>query len=300
MASSDPAQRRSTAGIALVIVSALCYGTVPVIAKLAFAAGLRVPVFLTWRFAAAAVIVWAIVAIARRALPSAGDVAPLAAMGAIGYAGQSAAFFASLLWLPASTAALLLYTYPAIVTLAAAAFLHERLTARTGLAVALAFAGTCLVVGRPGAALPPQGVALVLLSATIYSAYILVGSRLFAKAPALSASAIVISGTALSYVIFTLVAGDAGAPDTAAQVGWLAAAAVVGTAIPILFFLAGMPRIGPARASILSTFEPVVTVILAGVVLGESLRPSQMLGALCVLASVVVLELRRADGPARI
>jgi len=63
--------------------------------------------------------------------------------------------------------------------------------------------------------------------------------------------------------------------------------------------LAGLKRVGPTDASMLSTLEPVVTVILAAEVLGERLRPLSLAGGALILAAVLLLaqsELRRSRG----
>ena len=75
---------------------------------------------------------------------------------------------------------------------------------------------------------------------------------------------------------------------------WLACIALISTVLAMLTFFAGLRRTGPSATAILSTFEPVVTVGLAAVVLGESLTWVQGLGGAFVLASVVVLQLRRS------
>jgi drug/metabolite transporter (DMT)-like permease len=286
-------------GIAFVVASAIAYGTVPIIAKTAFRDGVALPEFLTLRFALAAALLWAAVPLSGGGLPRSAHFARLFAMGAVGYGGQSAAFFLALQRLPASTCALLLYAYPAIVTLAAAALLHDRLTVRKVGAAAIGFAGTSLVVQGMVGGIDPTGVGFALLSAVIYSAYILFGSRLFADVAPVAAAAVVMSGTASAYGVFAAVTRQMTFPTDATQVWIIALAAVVGTAVPVLGFLAGMPRIGPSRASILSTFEPVVTVLLAAAVLGEAFRAVQIVGAICVIASVLLLESGRPSEPAR-
>jgi len=64
----------------------------------------------------------------------------------------------------------------------------------------------------------------------------------------------------------------------------------VPTMIAISFFMAGLPRIGANRASLLSTWEPVVTVLLAVIVLGDRLSLVQAVGGLLVLLAVVVVQ----------
>jgi drug/metabolite transporter (DMT)-like permease len=62
-------------------------------------------------------------------------------------------------------------------------------------------------------------------------------------------------------------------------------------------FFAGLSRVGPTTASILSTVEPLVTVMLASVVFGERLTPAQLAGGALVLAAVLVLRAHRVAEP---
>jgi len=80
---------------------------------------------------------------------------------------------------------------------------------------------------------------------------------------------------------------------TAPGLGWLAAIAVVSTFAAIGLFFAGLRHVGSTTASIVSTAEPLTTVLLASVVLGESLDTVQLLGGALVLAGVVVLSVAR-------
>ena len=71
---------------------------------------------------------------------------------------------------------------------------------------------------------------------------------------------------------------------------WLGGLAVVSTVGAIALFFAGLRRVGPTAASILSTLEPVVTVLLAFAVFGESLGPAQLAGGALVLSGVLVVR----------
>jgi len=73
--------------------------------------------------------------------------------------------------------------------------------------------------------------------------------------------------------------------------------AVVGTALAIAAFLAGMAQVGSAWASIASSFEPVFTVALGVAVLGDRLGPGKVVGGLAVVAGAVLLPL--LGGPER-
>jgi len=74
--------------------------------------------------------------------------------------------------------------------------------------------------------------------------------------------------------------------------GWAVgvAIAVIPTMVAISLFMAGLPRVGASRAALLSTVEPVVTVVLAAILLGERLSPIQAVGGLLVVLAVVVVQ----------
>jgi drug/metabolite transporter (DMT)-like permease len=60
-------------------------------------------------------------------------------------------------------------------------------------------------------------------------------------------------------------------------------------------FFAGLSRIGPSRAAIVSTLEPAVTVALAAVILQENITLEQLAGGALILAAVIVLQVRRTE-----
>ncbi len=101
-------------------------------------------------------------------------------------------------------------------------------------------------------------------------------------------STVVIASAAVPFAALALARGPA-IPASAA--GWSAvlAIALVSTVAAITWFFAGLKRIGPTRASTLSTVEPAVTVALAAIFLGERIAPMQMAGGALILAAVVLL-----------
>jgi drug/metabolite transporter (DMT)-like permease len=277
------------------VVSAAGFGSMAIFAKEAYAAGVELPTLLAGRFALAALCLWVMVWGGRARLRLSGrQVVGLALMGGVGYVGQSFAYFTALQTIPAATTALLLYTYPALVTLLAWVLLKERLTAPRLLAVAVAFAGCVLVLGAPlsAQALDPAGVGWGLAAAAIYSVYIIAGTRITAGVPPLVAATYIISAAAAVYLGAGLLGGTL--HGTVTPDGWaaLVAIALVCTVLAIGAFVTGLARLGPARASILSTVEPVVTLILSVLVLGDPLRPAQVFGGAFILAAGIVVARR--------
>ena len=286
------------AGVVLIAVSAASFGAMAVFARLAYDDGADVTAVLFLRFAIAAPLMALLMRLRGLAWPRGRLLAGLAAMGGLGYVGQSLSFFTALTKASASLVALLLYAYPAIVTVLSVLVLGERLTRPRVAALGVALAGAVLTIG-PELSGEPLGVVLGASAAVIYSVYILVGSRLTPRSGALPASAVIMAAAAAVYAGVVAVQRPA-FPATAGSWAAVVAIALVSTVVAITTFFAGMARLGPTDASTLSTLEPVVTVVLAALVLDERLSAAQLVGGLLILAAVVVLArapLDRAAAP---
>jgi drug/metabolite transporter (DMT)-like permease len=286
---------RST-GTLLCVGSAAAFGAMAVLGKLAYENGATVGTLLAVRFTLAAVLFWALVfargkaaaelrALARR------DVAIALGLGAVGYAAQAGCFFAALERIDASLLSLLLYTFPAMVAVAAIVLGRERADAIRFGALALASVGLVLVLANARAgALDAVGAALALGAAVVYTTYILVSQGIAGRIGPTLLSALVCSGAAVTLSAGSALLGDLRPSEvSAAGWGWLGGIALVSTVAAVSLFFAGLKRVGPTTASILSTVEPVVTVVLAFLVFGELLGALQLLGGALVIAAVLVL-----------
>ena len=274
-------------------LSGASFGGLAIFAKVAYAHGADPISALAVRFAIAGICMVAVMRARGHRFPRGRLLGALIGLGGIGYVVESLAFFTALTMASAALVSLLLYVYPAIVTVLAATVLKQRLTAVKVAAVVLALLGTALTIGRAPSG-TPLGIVLGVVSALAYAVYILISSRLAPRAGAIPASTIVMLSAAVVFAVITAVRGPA--LPTAAT-GWFAllGMALVSTVTAIVAFFAGLERIGPAEASTVSTMEPVVTVILAAVVLGESISAGQVAGGTMIL--VAVLLLARAGRP---
>ena len=285
-----------TSGTLLCLASAAAFGAMAVFGKLAYENGATVGTLLSTRFVLAAALFWGVLATRGvtaeiRALP-ARDVALALGLGAFGYAGQAGGYFAALERVDASLLALLVYTYPAIVTVAAIALGRERAQGRRLAALALTSGGLVLILsGARTGTLDPLAVALGLGTAVVYSAYILLGERVSTRMRPHVLATLVCTGAATTLTLGSALLGALrpGAV-TPAGWGWLACLAVVSTVLAIGLFFAALARIGPTMAAILSTIEPLVTVLLAFLVFAETLGPLQLLGGAVMLSGVLALH----------
>ncbi|MEN7531230.1 MULTISPECIES: DMT family transporter [unclassified Cupriavidus] len=289
--------RDKFAGVLLIALSATAFGAMAIFARFAYAAGADVYGLLAVRFVVAALAMAVVMRTRGIALPPWRRVLALAAMGGIGYVGQSYCFFTALNHAQASLVALLLYLYPLFVTLLAAVFLKEKLTTTSVIALVLCSVGAGLTVGGGEGA--PLGIALGVAAAVIYSIYIVVGARVTAGVNAIATTTVICSAAALVYVTIGVIRTSVGVPPQfpSSAGGWLAllAIALVSTVLAIMTFFAGLQKLGAAKASMLSTLEPVVTVVLAAALLGEHIGVTQAVGGALILLGVLWLT-RRASG----
>jgi drug/metabolite transporter (DMT)-like permease len=281
------------AGVALVVISAVSFGTLAIFGRLAYADGMDVPTLLFLRFGIATAVMAVLLPFFGQPMPRGRPLAVLIGMGAIGYVGQSFCYLSAVKYASPGLAALLLYLYPAFVFTLSMLFLHERITRLKAVALALALLGAILTANPQGGSW--IGVILAICAAAIYAVYIVVGTGVMQRVSAAPSSEVIFASTG---TVYGIVVAAEGPHWPASRAGWLAVAgiAVVATVIPVATFLAGLKRVSPTDASMLSTLEPVVTVVLAALVFGDRLRPLSLAGGALILAAVLLLargELRQ-------
>ena len=274
------------AGIGLIAISAASFGTLAVFGRYAFANGIDTYTLLFLRFGISAILMGAVLIFRREALPRGKTLLQLIGMGAIGYVGQSFSYLTAIRYASAGLVALLLYLYPAFVTVLSSLILHEKITRIKALALCIALAGTALTVSPEGGQM--AGILLALAAAVIYSFYIIVGTHVMQRVSALQSSTVIFASAGLVYGALTAINGP---HLPAGPSGWwlIAGIVIIATVIPVVTFLAGLQRIGPTNASMLSTLEPVVTVILAALLLHDALKQLTLLGGGLILIAVILL-----------
>lgn len=300
-AAGRDAAPRAVGATSLVLFSACCFGSIPILITLATSSGARLVDVLAWRYVLAALLLVVV----------AGGTTPVLAPGrrawtVVGLAGggQAAIAFVSLSalrFIPAATLTFLFYTYPAWVAVMAAMRGTERLTGRRMAALGLSLAGIALMVGTPGAGgLHPLGVLLALSSALLYAIYIPLIDRLGRGLSPAVTSAYASAGAGAILVAAALAQG--GLALHFAPIGWAAVVvlAVVSTVLAFIAFLRGLAEIGPVRTAIVSTIEPFWAALLGSVVLGQQIGPRTLAGGTLIAVAVIVLQLgaRQAAAPA--
>lgn len=317
-------------GIALVLAAACLYGSGPFFARVAYDAGMTPLPLLTWRYVFAALVGWLLVVatasgrLSLRALTRR-DLGVLLFLGVL-FVGNAGSYTAALETVPAGLVAIITYIYPALVAVIAIRYVRRLEGRRAWIALGVSMAGVALAVGGipQDADIPLTGLVLAFLCPVFYAVWIVLAARLRGERPraeeqpiepimatgpedtgasghgpdALSSSAIMSSVTALTAAgLVVLVGGDL-APAAVPGEAWTA---LIGfglfSAFAVVAFLTGSRRIGAARAALVSTIEPVYTIVLATILLGERLTELQVLGGGLVVLGVLLAESGRPERP---
>lgn len=324
------AERDQVIGVALILATAALFGSGFWFARIAYDAGMSPLPLLTWRYVFAALVGWLLVSASRQGrrsllVVSRRGLAALLGLGIL-YVGNAGAYTAALEHTPASLVAIITYLYPAMVAVISMRYARRLEGRRAWVALALSTAGVALAVGGipADAQVPVSGILLALTCAVCYAVWIVLAARLRGERPgrksrptqaiaatgpedtgaaaqgpdALAASAVMSTTTALTAAVLALLMGGDPSPTVVPGPAW---PALVGfglfSGIAVVTFLAGTRRIGAARAALVSTVEPVYTIVLATLLLDETLDPVQVLGGTLVVCGVLLAESGRPRRP---
>ena len=302
--------RRRAVGIALILVSACSFGSGGLFAQPVYEQGVSWHVLSSWRFGFGAILAWVWVLAwpdTRRGLRLLDRRTMLVAIGlGVLYTVNSGTYYAGLEDVPVSLASLIVYIYPAIVAVIALRVGRRLEGRRPWFALALALVGVGLAVGGiPEGARPPVGaLALIVASPIIYSIWIVLSARLSGErresvgrdtddgADAAAATALMITATATTYWIGAVVFGAPVSPDRIPTAAWpgLVGVGVIATFVAIQTFYAGARRIGAAQAALVSTIEPIWTIVLAAILFGQTLGPAQLIGGAFIIVGVLIAQ----------
>jgi drug/metabolite transporter (DMT)-like permease len=276
-------------GIALVLISAASFGAMAIFASFAYSSGISTHSLLFYRFLIALMIMLPIALIQKRQFPKGKDLYTFIAMGLIGYAGQSYCYFNALKLIPASLVAILLYLYPVFVAVLSVFFLNETLSKNKLIALGLAISGAILVIGFEING-NIKGIMLGVSAALIYSVYNIAGARVLKRNDAFTSSIVIIASAAFFYFLYNIKSGFF-IPKQGSYWVYIICIAIISTAIAIYTYLKGMKLSGAVNASMLSTFEPVTTMFLAYLFLGQHIGWLQMAGTALILSSAVIIAM---------
>jgi drug/metabolite transporter (DMT)-like permease len=222
------------------------------------------------------------------------DLARTFVLGVLGAAGSNYFYYLGIQKTNVATAVVLQYTAPIWVLLYGIARKIQKPTLQRIAAVALATSGIPLLVGAfasGGLRLDPTGVLASFLAAFAFAFYNIGGHNIVARYWRWTVLFYVLMSAALFWGILNPPWKLLSAHFSREQWLFLAVFAMVSVLAPFSFYLAGLQYLDPTKAIIVSCLEPVFTILIAAIALGETLSLLQMLGGALVLSAVLVVQL---------
>ncbi|TCK59956.1 DMT family transporter [Seleniivibrio woodruffii] len=280
-------------GIIAAALSAICYGTLVIFGKIGMTLELTSVRMLTLRFIFAAILLFLFFGIKdiRQLRPTKTMLAKCAFLGIFFYLGQSLMFFRSIEYIPASTASLILYFYPLVVLIISVIFLKEKFRMSSLFSVLLILGGCSLVFFDAfQRSFDIRGIMFAGLSVILFSTYLIVAQIILKNENSTTATFYVTLFTAIGYTVLNGGTGLAGI--TQQQLALCVALGLIPSALAMWLLYAGLKIIGAAYTSIFSSIEPVMTLILAGIFLGEEIVAFQIFGVILLIAGIIVPNLR--------
>lgn len=290
--------------MALVAIAAVAFSGKAIIIKLAYRHGVDAVTLLALRMLFSAplfmILGWWASRGADHAPLSSADRRAVAGLGLLGYYLASLFDFMGLQYISAALERLVLFLYPTLVMLLAAAFHGRGITRRDIVALALSYGGIVLVFAND---LSVQGAGVVIgsfwvaLSALCYAVYILGSGRLVTRLGSLRFACSAGLVSCLGVVAHFLVARDAALlfSQPVEVYGLSLLMAAVSTVLPIVLTSEGIRRIGASHAAMVSSVGPVATIFLGLWFLGEEITAIQLAGAALVMAGVLAISLAKKN-----
>jgi drug/metabolite transporter, DME family len=221
------------------------------------------------------------------------DLARLLLLGIFGVAASNYFYYLAVQRTNVATAIILQYTAPVWVLLYAVVRGLQKLTVQRLSAVGLAMAGILLAIGIIGGGFRLDKIGLVagLLAAFSFALYNVGGHSVLLRYDRWLVLLYVISSASLFWIFKNPPWKIAAAHYSGSQWLFLLVFSLVSVLAPFALYFAGLQHLEPTRAIIVSCLEPVFSIVIAALTLGEVLRPIQTVGILLVLIAIVVVQM---------
>lgn len=245
-----------------------------------------------------------VVALRRRPLPrpTAAEWRVIVAIGVLWYAVYMLALNAGERTVDAGTAAMILQLAPIVIAVLAALFLGETFSLQLGIGLALAFAGVALIGFASGGSSGTHsviGVLLCLIPVLAYSVSLVLQKPLATRFAAVHLTWLACGiGAVVMLPWVGQLAGDLRGAS-ASEIGWLVYLGVCPTAIAFTTYGYALQHISASRLGISTYVVPIISILLAWSLLGETPPALAYVGGAVALVGVAVTR-RRGERPGRV
>jgi len=230
---------------------------------------------------------------AKLALPVSDAVRGLV-LGVLGVAASNYFYYAAIDKTNVATAITVRYTAPVLVLMYMVARRRQRATAMRVSAVLLSVIGCALAIGLLGGSrlrLDPTGLAAAEIAAFSFAFYNVYAHGLLLRHDRWRVLIFALLGAALFWMVINPPWRVMAQHYSSQQWLFLLVFAVTSVLVPFSFYFAGLQHLDATRAIVTSCLEPVFSILIAAVALGELVRPLQALGIVFVLLATLLVQI---------
>lgn len=290
---------QKTRGLILIILSAASFGLVPLSAKIAYANGLTPYSFILFRSIIAVGALFALLkqkGIGLRTAP--GNLATLFKASFFGYCMMMITLYVAYNYMASGVATTVHFVYPVATMTGAVLFFGERTNSQKVAALLISLVGIYFLVGAgAGAGFSMTGASLAFVSGLFYAYYILTVSYSGIKEMNSFVLVFYVSVfNALTLVIICIFTGQLNLDFNGTALFSVLMITLVVNILGMVALQEGLKRINPSTATILSTFEPLTSLVVGVALLNETISWHHGVGSVLILISVVWVALSEKRG----
>ncbi len=278
-------------GIFYIAIASIAFGIMPILAKLAYKGGANAINTLALRFTFASIILFIYIKTKKLSLRvSKEQIKLILFMGVIGYSMTSILLFTSYNYIDVGIAGMILHTYPLMVMILSIIIYKEKFKLKKFLYLMVTTIGVFIMLDIKVGSINTIGVVLVLLSALCYAIYVLGASK--DKVKNIDSYVMTFYISIISAIVGSttgIVTNSFNNPINFYGIISILLIAFISTVVALMAFLKGVKLIGPTNSAIFSALEPIVSLVLGVIILGESMSFKIIIGSTIIILAMIEL-----------
>ncbi|GAA0123573.1 DMT family transporter [uncultured Clostridium sp.] len=283
---------RKINGVIYAMLSSIGFGFMPIFTKIAYNNGLNPVTVVALRFLVASILLLGYFIIFKVNFKiNKKQFIILMIIGVLGYSTTALTLFLSYNYIAVGLATTMHFIYPALVTILSFIIYKEKLSKYKIISLVLSLIGIYVLVGVDIGGISLKGSCLALFSGLSYATCVVsMGNKAL---DGLDNKIITFYLSVFSAIAMLFYGGIKGELITIFNIYSILAVlgvSIISTILAIILFLHGVKIIGTSNAAILSTFEPIVGVIMGIIIFKEVLTKELFLGSILIISSVIILS----------
>ena len=281
-------------GVLLALLASAGFGIAAPLSKIIYRYNLSPNLMLTLRFSLAAIILWIYIYFKKDKINfevSKKQFSLLFLLGGIIYVATTTFYFIGVKLIPVSIHVIIFYTYPLIINGFTFFVFKDKIPKKQIFAMFTSFIGLILIAFNGVIKINLLGMSFSFLAAICYSIYLMtLKVKELDSMNSLVLAAYTNSFSGIMFFLYSFLKNDFYL--NFALPAWIAICimAFLSTAISIIVLKKGIQLIGPAKASIIGTFEPLEGIIISVVFLNEKLNFNQIIGVFLIISAIIIIQ----------